>query len=209
MLKPMEQGGPITECSSLGCAVSRQLTPVEWDSYRSLVNRDKDSTAVLAPWSVLHGRDPKYPSNLYALFLYDQAVSWNATYFSRGRKKNGWGRYVNFHLAFTLPEFRRRGYATELARFVEAQAVAQGYHRLKSLCQTYAGYRLHRKLGHHFWGLQGTYHDGRVREGNGKLLIDTPLLEREFPEGVPIEARCAVNAHLWNDQELEAHWKVP
>jgi GNAT superfamily N-acetyltransferase len=106
-----------------------------------------------------------------------------------------------------LPEFRGRGYAVELMEHIKTVAVEQGYHRLTSLCQTYNGYCLQRKLGHQFWGLRGRYHDGRMREGAGKLLVDAPLrTDWPFPTGIPLEAQHAINPHLWNEEELEAYW---
>ncbi len=199
----------ILEAKARGYAIEsfleiRRLTPTEWDDYRTAVNRDLPSRGVLVRWSALHGLDPKYPSNLYAGFLEGKAVSFNATYFSRGKKKNAWGRYVNFHLAYTFPEYRFRGYATQLSRYVEEDARRQGYHRLKSLCQSYAGFRLHLALGHGFYGVQAaTAHRGK--DGAGALVVDAPIVTgHQFPTGTaPIEARCCAEpAHLLSEVEV-------
>jgi GNAT superfamily N-acetyltransferase len=184
----------------------RQVDGKEWDSYRGAVHGDKEYSAVTARWSPLHRLDPRYPSNLYILFVDGKAASFNATYFARGREKSAWGRYVNFHLAYTFPEYRRRGYTTLIARTVFEQAHAQGYKRVKSLCQTYGGYRLQVALGHEFWGFQSKYHDGRARLGTGALVVDSPLSKSDsFPEGVPYEAARSVNnPHKLSAEELQA-----
>jgi GNAT superfamily N-acetyltransferase len=183
-----------------------QLTAVQWDDYRTAVNKDIPSKGVLVRWSALHGLDPNYPSNLYCGFVDGKAASFNATYFSRGKKKNAWGRYVNFHLAYTFPEYRFHGFATQLSRFVEEEARKQGYHRLKSLCQSYAGFRLHLALGHGFYGIQAaTAHRGK--DGAGALVVDAPIkMDWQFPtDTAPIEARCCAEpAHLLSEKEVRA-----
>jgi GNAT superfamily N-acetyltransferase len=184
-----------------------QVSPGEWDSYWSIVKQDKEFKHVTERWSSLHAMDPNYASNLYILFTDNRAASFNATYFSRGKKKNGWGRYVNWHLAYTLPEFRRQGFARKLARAVELEARKAGYHRLKSLCQTQLGYFLHRSLGHQCWGPFVKAIGQRAAGGEksrGALVVDTPLrTDWQFPEGIPIEARCALDPHLMTKEECE------
>jgi hypothetical protein len=124
-------------------------------------------------------------------------VSYNATRFSTKKHKNAWGRYIHAHLAYTPVQYRRRGYAKLLFQLIEHLAFESGYSRVKSICQTYLGFRLHRSLGHEFWGL----------DKRGKLIVDSALNPADaFPAGIPIEARCAVNPHLWTPEELETHW---
>jgi GNAT superfamily N-acetyltransferase len=98
------------------------------------------------------------------------------------RRKNAWGRYVNFFYAYTLPMARRMGHARALAVAVEERAAALGYHRIKSLAGTLKGYHLHRTLRHDFWGVTP----------EGELVVDAPLLAwtgAPSPSGVPVEAR--------------------
>ncbi|CAB4189931.1 NAT_SF domain containing protein [uncultured Caudovirales phage] len=119
------------------------------------------------------------------LKLDGKLVSINVTNFSKRPRKNAWGRYLNFYLAYTLPHLRRQGLATNLLEFIEASAIEQGYSRMKSLAGSWGGVRLHMSKGHHFYG---------VGKG-GALIVDTPLASgMPFPEGIPIEARNACTA---------------
>jgi len=115
------------------------------------------------------------------LWVDGDLITVNVTSFSKRPRKNAWGRYLNFYLAYTRPLDRYKGYATHLAQTIEKMAVGQGYSRLKSLAGSYAGVRLHMAMGHHFWGI------GK----GGALIVDTPISDEKFPEGVPIEARNA------------------
>jgi GNAT superfamily N-acetyltransferase len=142
---------------------------------------------------------PVYPfrgARVWAVLNSDQlAVSIHMTRFSSPKSREGaWGRYCNFNLAYTLATHRRRGYATELLRHVEALARAEGVSRMKSLVKSWGGFRLHWRAGHQFWGLTE----------DGELQIDTPLDPNQpFPNTVPRLARAAVeNPHLMEPGEL-------
>lgn len=81
------------------------------------------------------------------------------------RKKNLWEPYLNWYGAYTLPAYRRRGYATALYRRMEAEALSAGCRRVKSLAGSAAGAALHLSLGHQFWG----------KTLNDELWVDSPL----------------------------------
>lgn len=81
------------------------------------------------------------------------------------RKKNVWEPYMNWYGAYTLPAYRRQGYASQLYRTVEQLAVDVGCRRVKSLAGSSAGLGLHRSLGHQCWGLTPT----------GECFVDSPL----------------------------------
>lgn len=109
-------------------------------------------------------------------------VSINVTRFQGSKAKNGWGRYANWIIAYTLPPYRQQGIATRLEFHVERVAVQEGMRRLKSLAGTWGGVRLHIACGHVFWGLAR----------GGELAVDCPLPGQDgFPAGVPVEVRAA------------------
>jgi GNAT superfamily N-acetyltransferase len=119
------------------------------------------------------------------LLVDNELVSVNVTNFSKSKRKNAWGRYLNFYLAYTVPEHRYKGYASLLVEEIEQRAIAGGWNRMKSLAGSYAGVRLHMHFGHHFYGIAK----------KGELIVDTPLRSGdEWPEGIPIEARNAGEA---------------
>ena len=119
------------------------------------------------------------------LMVDGELVSVNVTNFSKSKRKNAWGRYLNFYLAYTVPEHRHKGYASLLVEEIERRAIEGGWNRMKSLAGSYAGVRLHMHFGHQFWG---------IGKKNGELVVDTPLRSGdEWPEGVPIEARNATD----------------
>lgn len=115
-------------------------------------------------------------------------VTLNATHFGK-RKKNVWEPYANWYTAFTHPEYRRLGYAKELACYVRTLARQAGCVRLRSLAGSRLGYELHRSLGDQFWGITS----------NRELVVDTPIVSNEelvrwgrepFPEdSIPMGAR--------------------
>jgi hypothetical protein len=87
---------------------------------------------------------------------------------------------LNFYLAYTLPEYRHQGFASQIVAHLEKKALDGGWNRMKSLAGSYGGVRLHMHMGHTFWGVHKS----------GALIVDTPLNDLdEFPEGTPIEAR--------------------
>lgn len=81
------------------------------------------------------------------------------------RRSNVYEPYMNWYIAFTLPEYRRGGLATILYRAVEAKAEASGCRRVKSLAGSAEGAWLHYSLGHKMWGAIET----------GELIVDSAL----------------------------------
>jgi GNAT superfamily N-acetyltransferase len=110
--------------------------------------------------------------NLYifygAVFLFKMdggvPVSVNMTKIGK-RKKNVWEPYANWYGAYTLPDCRRAGLATELYRATEELALAAGCRRIKSLAGSSAGLALHHSLGHQCWG----------KTENDEVWVDSPL----------------------------------
>jgi hypothetical protein len=152
--------------------------------------QDPTNKAVLEQW----GRLPFNTDHCFGLIVDGETVSYLAARFSTKKHKNAWGRYLSWHFSYTPVVNRRCGFASRLFRDVQQLAYFQGFQRVKSVCQTYLGFRLHLSLGHEFWGLD---------KKNGTLVVDAALNpEDRFPEGVPIEARCALGAHKLSNQEL-------
>jgi len=135
------------------------------------------------------------------LLVCGELLSVNVTNFSKSKRKNAWGRYLNFYLAYTVPEHRYKGYASRLVEHVERTALEQGYNRMKSLAGSYAGVRLHMRFGHQFWGIAK----------RGEFMVDTPLRSGdEWPEGIPIEARNgSLEPHRMDLEEIAAALMVP
>lgn len=101
---------------------------------------------------------------------------------STGKRKNAWGRYVNHYLAYTRPESRAQGYGAGAEGVLQARWAAEGYDRLKTLCQSRLGVYYHESLGDVVWGTNL----------KGELVIDSPLdAGAPFPAGMPIKARNA------------------
>ena len=164
------------------------LTEAQWKEIGKQW-KSADNDPIFANWGVY----PFWGATLFGFYRWDKLVSVNATRFGKGKKKNAWGKYTNFYLAYTPPEFRRQGHAKILQMAIEGLALEQGYARVKSLTQSYLGLRLHMSLGHWFWG---------VNERN-EIGVDTPLdTVKDFPAGVPIEMRGLVNPHLLNRDDL-------
>jgi len=99
-----------------------------------------------------------------------------------GKKKtNVWLPCVNWYAAYTLPEFRRKGYAYRLYAEMEKEAVRAGCRHVKSLAGSSAGLGLHKALGHRCWGQVPT----------GEVFVYSPLPGHEhiYPPGaVPPQA---------------------
>jgi GNAT superfamily N-acetyltransferase len=131
-----------------------------------------------------------------------ELVSINITSFAKSKRKNAWGRYVNFYLAYTVPDHRYKGYASQLVSHIERIALEQGYNRMKSLAGSYAGVRLHMHFGHQFWG---------IATKRGELIVDTPLRSGdEWPDGVPEKARTAgSDLHLMGVEEIASALLAP
>lgn len=119
-------------------------------------------------------------------------------------RKNAWGRYVNHYLAYTAPDYRRLGCATEAEAQVRQLWAGYGYDRVKTLCQSWLGFCYHEHLADRVWG---------TKPGTGELAIDSPLHGGPFPPGVPIKAR----QNAWHPgdgtemtpAELERHLTAP
>lgn len=99
--------------------------------------------------------------------------------FGTSPRKNAWGRYVNHYLAFTRPGYRGQGWGSGGELALQEMAAGRGYDRLKTLCQSWLGVLYHERLRDLTWG---------VNE-KGELVIDSPLHDGPWPEGVPIKAR--------------------
>lgn len=121
-------------------------------------------------------------------------VSFSAVHFSSRGRRNAWGKYMDWRVAYTPMPLRRSHYATELWSLVKQEAIASGHARVRGIAKGKLGFYLHRSLGHQFWGWD--------RGGRG-LVVDSRITDGPFPEGTPIEARCAVDAHLMMSDELD------
>ena len=129
----------------------------------------------------------------FGLKIDGHTVSFSSVRFTTRPRKNAYGRYADWHVAYTAPQLRRRHYATDLWNEIRLLAIAAGHDRVKSIAKGKLGFYLHRSLGHQFWGWD---------KGGRGLVVDSPLIEKAYPDGVPVEARCAINAHLLDDAEL-------
>lgn len=97
------------------------------------------------------------------------------------RKKNAWEPYANWYTAYTLEDLRRRGLAQALYRAMEAEALAAGCRRVKSLAGSREGLHLHNALDHHCWGYTP----------NDEVYVDSPLMgfENMYADmGAPAQA---------------------
>ena len=121
-----------------------------------------------------------YGGTVRGLVADGHLVSVNTTRYSARKAKDAWGVYAFFFFAYTLPRYRFLGYATELNHLMEEKAREQGYSRMRSLIQSRGGFRLHRRFGHHIWGIAE----------QGELVVDTPLSNKVFPNTVPKRARA-------------------
>jgi GNAT superfamily N-acetyltransferase len=168
-----------------------ELTPDQWHKIGDIYRKsDKEYKGITSNWGIYLDR---FSASVFGVETNEGIISVNATYFSKRPKKNGWGRYINCYLAYTAPEHRRKGFATGLQRWIEQQAREKGYHRVKSLVGSYAGFRFHQSLGHSFWG---------VNDRN-EIYVDAPIRKDwEFPTTVPQEGRGVPNPHLLTQEDL-------
>ncbi len=100
-------------------------------------------------------RDVFYGGTVWVAYLGPEAnepLSVHCTKLGK-RKKNAWEPVANWYTAYTTSHRRRSGYATALYMAMEADAVAAGCRRIKSLAGSGAGLGLHKHLGHACWGL--------------------------------------------------------
>lgn len=128
----------------------------------------------------------------FLLFENSQPVSLHITRMSSRKRKDAWGRYCNFYLAYTLPSHRYKGYASALCTFVQDQLQAEGYDRMKSLIGSWGGFRLHLSLGHTLWGLAP----------NGCIVVDFPLRKGIFPSSTPRLIRSYGLSEEWSVDSL-------
>lgn len=137
---------------------------------------------------------------IWVAFVEGQPVSINVSYFGK-RKKNVWMPYMNFYIAFTRLDVRRRGYAWNLAMHVRQLAENAGCIRLKSMACTELGVRFHQKTNDDIWAFNPE---------QNVLLIDTPLVPRDrFPsDSTPIEVRpWTDNITPMTNEEVEFYIK--
>jgi GNAT superfamily N-acetyltransferase len=109
----------------------------------------------------------------------DRGVSLNIIHAGK-RKKNAWEPYANFYTAWTVPDYRRQGWATRLYRHREQECITAGCRRLKALAGTRLGASFHRSLNHPIW----------CSTDKGELCIDSALISGiEWPESTPMGVR--------------------
>jgi len=126
-----------------------------------------------------------YGAEFLFKFIDDIPVSVNMTKIGK-RKKNIWEPYANWHGAYTIPDMRRKGIATELYFCSEKRALESGCRRIKSLAGSSAGLALHHSLNHQCWG----------KTNNNEIWIDSPLPGYEslyddsmFPSQAPSKSK--------------------
>lgn len=140
------------------------------------VDIDKGGKKVLSDTSMYAFRQVP----IWVGFIDTEPVTINVSYFGK-RKKNAWMPYMNFYIAFTRIDQRRRYHAYHLAQHVRELAIKNGCIRLKSMACTVMGVRFHQKFNDQFWALN-------TKEN--VLLVDTPLVNIPFPtDTTPIEVR--------------------
>lgn len=154
-------------------ALPTDLRFLEWPDVRDFMGRK----VMLSPQrsvDLLH----------WGSFVEGQLVSAHAVSWSKKKRNDAWGRYINSYWGFTLPEWRFQGHGEALFWHIQREARAAGYDRMKSLIQTIGGVRLHLHLGHSYWG---TTEDGMV-------VVDTPLAPdvSEPATGAPMQVRTRV-----------------
>lgn len=147
----------------------KKLTVKEWEEIGKPIKKaDKEYKCVIGYWD-LYVR--LFAADAWAVEHENQLVSFAAVRFNK-RPSGAWGRYINSYLVYTIPEFRKRGFAGALHRELEKMS---GCDRTKSLIKTYVGFRFHLSLGHTFWG----------RNVRGEVRCDSPLKIGKQPRGVP------------------------
>ena len=160
-----------------------------WQEAGKLIRKtESEYKLVVRPWE-LYVR--MYGCSAFGVQHKGKIVSFAAVHFNQ-RARDEWGKYINSYLVYTLPAYRKAGYATALQRFVESKAVSAGYSRTKSLIQTYAGFRFHLGLGHTFWGVNA----------RGELRCDSPLKDVSGLRGIPDGAKEVPGAHPLTVPEL-------
>ena len=164
------------------------MTPEEFTVFDNKWNNVREETDKIARRTLGEGRPIiiRWGYPCLGLKVDGEILSINVTSFSKRPRKNAWGRYLNFYIAYTVPAHRHKGYATQLATHIEQIGIDGGWDRIKSLAGSYGGVRLHMGMGHHFYGI------GK----GGALVMDSPLKSGEvWPDTLPIEARNACPAH--------------
>lgn len=147
-----------------------------------IVRGDGEGTGISGPLleELRNGR--RYGDEAFVLYDNGVAVAVASAHFHTERK-NAWTPYVNWVVVWTRPESRLRGHGRALSDFIRAEARARGCVRLRSIAASREGVAFHYSLGDRMWG--------RTREGT--VLVDTPLDARDFPDGIPIEARSVTS----------------
>lgn len=141
--------------------VIREITsPLEARELRKQFRATGDKHPVLNEFEL-----QVYRGSYGTVLLHEDApVSVNVSHIGK-RKKNIFEPYLNWYIAYTLPEFRRHGFATALYRAVEEKAQGNGCRRIKSLAGSVSGALLHLSLDHLIWGTTE----------KKELIVDSPL----------------------------------
>jgi GNAT superfamily N-acetyltransferase len=185
-----------------GGAVLHRLSLEEWKLLRKeYAPLDPASKALFGIWDLCV---QLYKANAWALVRRNEVLTVNATCVNK-RPKGAWGRYINNYAVYTHPPLRKQGWATLLQKCVEEDGRKQGCQRGRSMVMSYAGFRYHLALGHHFWGVSP----------KGELFVDFPLLPNSgpTPEGCPPQmepGRCLTQPpHLLTVKELTGYLQQP
>jgi GNAT superfamily N-acetyltransferase len=124
----------------------------------------------------------RYGDEVFVVIVDEEPVALASAHF-HVEHKNAWTPYVNWVVAWTRPDSRRRGYARALSGFIRAEARRRGCVRLRSAIGSREGLALHAAIGDLVWGWDPK---------SGMLLVDTPLdFARVFPRATPISVRRA------------------
>ena len=171
---------------------------------QSYVNRMRAQGAPSHPVLTELRRDVFRGGSVWVLLHADTVISINCTRIGK-RKKNVWEPYGNWYGAYTMPGYRRQGFATELYAHVEPLLVAAGCRRIRSLAGSSAGLALHHSLRHACWGKtensevwvdsalpghEGSYVDlGAPPQAPGELLSNSEV-KQLIKEGLRYDAQA-------------------
>lgn len=125
----------------------------------------------------------RFPERDGIVFPDEQTTVGLAAYRVGVRGGDEWGRYSTLHFVHTMPHDRHGNIGTSLVARVRATAAFEGAVRMKTIVGSYSGVRLLARFGFDFWGVNS----------KGELVVDSPLVEREWPSGIPaaVESRLA------------------
>lgn len=124
----------------------------------------------------------RYGDRTFTLVLGGVPLAVASAHFHQERK-NAWTPYVNWVVAWTRPDVRRRGYGRALSDFLRAEARARGCVRLRSVAASLEGVAFHVALGDALW----------ARSSAGTILVDSPLDGRPFPRATPASVRAVTS----------------